>query len=321
MIEEILLISHRHDKFGGKNMVDIKEIKSIEIVPYTLMTSSVSAVWAFIYAIFTVILGLIPFAISPTPANSAAFWFYIASIVSSPVTSFVLGVLQSFLFALIYNLLVPKLGGIKLGLEDLSKIKSIPVIPFALITSTISAIFVLIIALIIMPLVAAYIPTVTQLMSLMPLNGTSIPTESISAFGTFGVIGSVLSIIILPIITFIIVFIVNAIIAALYNLIAPKIGGIKLEFAENTGNMYEILSIAPVQLALITAIIAAICGIIIGIIAIIISAVYGSVIVGVIFLAGFTIGLVVGSFIVYAIMALIYNFLRPKIGGIKLELQ
>ena len=302
-------------------MVNIKEIKSIEIVPYTLMTSSVNAVWAFIYAIFTLILGLIPFAISPTPANSAALWFYVASIVSSPVISFILGVLQSFLFALIYNLLVPKLGGIKLGLENLSEIKSVPVVPFALITSTISAVFVLIIALIVMPLVAAYIPVVSQVMSSLPLNGTTIPAESISAFGTFGVIGSILSIIILPIAAFIIVFIVNAILAALYNLVAPRIGGIKLEFAVNADNMYEILSVAPVQLALISAVIAAICGIIIGIIAIIISAAYGSVIVGVIFLAGFTIGFLVGVFIVYAILALIYNFLRPRIGGIKLELQ
>lgn len=302
-------------------MVNIKEIKSIEIVPYTLMTSSVSAVWAFIYAIFTLILGLIPFAISPTPANSAALWFYIASIVSSPVTSFILGVLQSFLFALIYNLLVPKLGGIKLGLENLSEIKSIPVVPFALITSTISAVFVLIIALIVMPLVAAYIPVVSQVMSSLPLNGTTIPAGSISAFGTFGVIGSILSIIILPIVAFIIVFIVNAILAALYNLVAPRIGGIKLEFAVNADNMYEILSVAPVQLALISAVIAAICGIIIGIIAIIISAAYGAVIVGAMFLAGFTIGFLVGVFIVYAIMAIIYNFLRPRIGGIKLELQ
>lgn len=302
-------------------MVDIKEIKSIEIVPYTLMTSSVNAVWAFIYAIFTVILGLIPFALSPTPANSASLWFYIASIVSSPVTSFVLGVLQSFLFALIYNLLVPKLGGIKLGLENLSEIKSIPVIPFALITSAISAIFVLIVALIIMPLVAAYIPVVSQVMSSLPLNGTTIPAESISALGTFGVIGSILSIIILPIVMFVCVFIVSAISAWLYNLLAPRTGGIKLEFAPAQKNMYEILSLSPVHLALITALIAAIWGIIFGIIAIIISAIYGAVVVGAIMLVMFTIMFLISVFIVYAILALIYNFLRPRIGGIKLELQ
>ncbi len=305
-------------------MVDIKEIKSIEIVPYTLITSSVSAVWAFIYAIFTVILGLIPFAISPTVANSAVLWFYIASIVSSPVSSFVIGVLQSFLFALFYNLLVPKIGGIKLGLEDLSEIKSVPVVPFALITSTISAIFVLIITLIIMPLVAAYIPSVVQALSSLPLNttlNTTIPVSDLSALQTFGIAGSVISIIILPIVTFIVVFIIDAILAALYNLLAPRVGGIKLDFAAGAENMYEILSVAPVQLALITAVIVAVIAIIVGIIATIISAIYGSAIFGVGLLVGLTVGGFIGSFIVYAILALIYNFLRPKIGGIKLELQ
>lgn len=301
-------------------MVDIKEIKSIEIVPYTLMTSSINAVWAFIYAIFTVIIGLIPFAISPTPANSASLWFYIASIVSSPVSSFVLGVLQSFLFALFYNLLVPKLGGIKIGLENLNEIKSIPVMPLALITSAISAIFVLIVALIIMPLVAAYIPVISQIASSMPLNGTNITAESVSALGTFGIVGSILSIIILPVVTFILVFIVTAISAGLYNLLAPRTGGIKLEFSV-ASEMYEIVSISPVHVALIIALIAAIWGLIIGIIAVIISAAYGQVIFGLGLLVGLVIGGLIASFIIYAILALIYNFLRPKIGGIKLELQ
>jgi hypothetical protein len=304
-----------------KSMVDIKEIKSIEIVPYTLMTSSVNAVWAFIYAIVLVIIYAIVFAVSPTPANEALIGFYIASIVSSPVSSFVLGVLQSFLFALIYNLLVPKLGGIKLGLVDLSEIKSIPVVPFALIYSAVTAVMVLLIVLIIIPLFAAYIPLVTQAMSSLPLNGTTIPAADLSSIGVFGVIGSIISIIIIPIATFVAVFIASAILALIYNLLAPRIGGIKLEFAVAQEKMYEILSVAPVPLALIFASIAAVIGIIVGIIAIIISSIYGAAIVGVGLLIGFTIGGFVFSFIVYAVLALIYNFLRPKIGGVKLELE
>ncbi len=36
-------------------MVDVKEIKSIELVPFTLMTSSISAILALIYAIILLI--------------------------------------------------------------------------------------------------------------------------------------------------------------------------------------------------------------------------------------------------------------------------
>lgn len=302
-------------------MFDLKEIKSIEIVPYTLMTSSVSAVWAFIYAIVLAIVYTIGFAITPTPSSEALVSFYIASIVSSPVSSFVFGILQSFLFALIYNLLVPRLGGIKLGLVDLNEIKSIPVVPLALITSAVSAVMVFLFLLIIVPLVAAYIPVIAQAMSSLPINGTTIPATSVSALGAFGIIGSILSIIIIPIVIFIVLFIVSAITAVFYNVLAPRLGGIKLEFAAAQNNIYEILSIAPVQLALIIASVATVWMLIVGIIGLIISALYGSALMGVGFLVGVVIGGFVFSFIVYAILALIYNFLRPRIGGVKLELE
>jgi len=301
-------------------MLDLKEIKSIEIVPYTLMTSSVSAVWAFIYAIVLTIGYAAVFAIAPTPANEALIGFYGASIISSPVSSFVLGILQSFLFALIYNLLVPRLGGIKLGLVDLNEIQSIPAIPLALITSAVSAIMVLLILLIIVPLFAAYIPLVAQAMSSLPLNGTTVPIN-VDALGTFGIIGAILSIIIIPIVFFIISFILSALTALFYNVLAPSLGGIKLEFAAAQDNMYEILSIAPVQLALIIASVVTVWMLIAGIVALIIAALYGSAIMGGILLVTFVIVGFIASFIVYAILALIYNFLRPRIGGVKLELE
>ena len=48
-------------------MVDVKEIKSIELVPFTLMTSSISAILALIYAIillltFGILAAVIPAA-------------------------------------------------------------------------------------------------------------------------------------------------------------------------------------------------------------------------------------------------------------------
>ncbi len=302
-------------------MVDLKEIKSIKIVPFTLMTSSVSAIWAFIYAIFIAIVYTIGYAISPTPASGIALSIYIASIVASPVLSFVLGILQYFLIALIYNILVPKLGGIKLGLVDMREIRSLPVVPFALITSAVWAIITLIVLLIIMPYFAAYMSILSQTLSSLPLNTTTIPAGSLSALGAFGTIGSIISIIIGPIIVFVASFILSALSVIFYNLLASKLGGIKLEFAATSEGIFEIISIAPVQAALILASVATIWGIIIGLIFLIIFAASGSVIMGLGFLVGVIVGSFVGSFIVYAIFALIYNFLRPRIGGVKLELE
>ena len=47
-------------------MVDIKEIKSIELVPFTLMTSSIGAILALIYAIVLLITLAIVAAFVPT---------------------------------------------------------------------------------------------------------------------------------------------------------------------------------------------------------------------------------------------------------------
>ncbi len=47
-------------------MVDVKEIKSIELVPFTLMTSSISAIIALIYAIILLIFFGIFAAVIPT---------------------------------------------------------------------------------------------------------------------------------------------------------------------------------------------------------------------------------------------------------------
>jgi hypothetical protein len=303
-------------------MEEVKEIKSVRIVPYTLMTSSVSAVWAFIYAIFMLIVGGISLAIANDSTAGALFGVYVANIVVSPVSSFVLGITQGFLYALIYNLLVPRIGGIKLGFVDLSEIRSIPVIPVALMSACISAIMTLLIALIIVPLIFAYAGVIMAayagvLSSVLSNTTTYLPT---TGFGALGAIGSIILIIVIPITVFIAVFIASAILAVIYNLLSPKIGGIKLEFVP-VQQIHEILSIAPVPGALITASIVGLIGFIVGLIALLISLIFGQGIVGLLILLTFAILGFIVTFIVYAVLALIYNYLSPKIGGIQLELE
>jgi len=299
-------------------MEEVKEIKSVRIVPYTLMTSSVSAVWAFIYAIFMMVVGGISLAIATDSTAGALFGVYVANIVVSPVSSFLLGITQGFLYALIYNLLVPRIGGIKLGLVDLSEIRSIPVIPVALMSASISAIMTLLIALIIVPLISAYAGVIMAAYAgVLSNTTTTLPT---AGFGVLGAMGSIILIVVIPIAVFIAVFIATAILAVIYNLLTPKIGGIKIEF-EPVQQIHEILSIAPVPVALITASIVGLIGFIVGLIALIISLIFGQGIVGLVILLAFTIVGFLVTFIVYAVLALIYNYLRPKIGGIQLELE
>lgn len=301
-------------------MSDIKEIKSIRIVPYTLMNSSISAVVAFIYAIFIVlILGIagsfLPSSLGITGGVIASLG--VALLILLPAAGFVFSVTQSFLTALIYNVFVPRIGGIKLELRDMKEIVGVPVVPFALMISAIGATIVFIAMLIIGPLImiglqAAVIGAAYQ--------GTVIP--GLSSIGALGIVGLLILIIGVPIIMFVASFIMTALTAIIYNLLAPKIGGIEFEFEALKEKLYGINSIPAVKLALITAIVMAIVNLIFEAISTVSSIAMGSsAVAGVIsLLINVVVNLVV-SFIIYAIMAVLYNYLAPKIGSVKVELE
>jgi hypothetical protein len=119
-------------------MVDIKEIRSIELVPFTLMTSSIGAIVALIYAILLLIILAVAAVFIPT-AGLALASLGLSLIVLYPIITFLVYVTTSFVTALIYNMLVPSLGGIKLGLEG-DEVKNVPIVPFALIMAGVMAV-------------------------------------------------------------------------------------------------------------------------------------------------------------------------------------
>ena len=184
-------------------MVDVKEIKSIELVPFTLMTSSIGAILALIYAIILLItLGVLA-AFIPTAGLIFAS-LGISMIVLYPIGTFLVYITISFVTALIYNMLVPRLGGIKLGLEG-DEVKSVPVVSFALIMAGVAAVWAFIIGLVLAALIVpltTLVSTIIPLVSSIAANATNLtpatlPTGSI--VGTGGVVIAVLLIIALPI--------------------------------------------------------------------------------------------------------------------------
>ena len=305
-------------------MVDFKEIKSIELVPFTLMTSSVSAILAFIYAIILLLTFGILAAVIPTVGLVFAS-LGLSMLVIFPIGSFLVYVTLSFVSALIYNMLVPRLGGIKLGLEG-DEVKSLPVVPFALITSGVGAVWAFIIGLL---LAAIIVPLTTLTSTIIPLianvtaNATNMTPATLptgSAVGTGGVVLALLLIIGLPIFVFVAGFIGNALWAIFYNFLIPRVGGVKLLFAP-AGNAHEITSIPVVAASLALAVVATIFGIIQGLFSLVNGIMAGSASMGVGGLIGNIIGAFIGTFIMVAIITILYNFLAPRIGGIQLELK
>ncbi len=106
-------------------------------------------------------------------------------------------------------------------------IQKIPVMPFALMLACIGAVIGVIIGIFYAAVFGAIFSTILQ-----NLPSTTGSTRVIPSF--FGVIFGVGAIVIMPITMFIGGLIHGIIIAALYNFLAPRIGGIKIQFKEDT---------------------------------------------------------------------------------------
>jgi hypothetical protein len=309
---------------GGEKMVDIKEIKHLRAAPFTLMTSSIHAILAFIAAILFILFFGTLAAFIPGISTFTDFLAVvgISIIILWPLTSFFINIVYSFILALLYNLLAPRVGGIKLGMEG-EVVKSLPVKSFALILSCISAILAFLTGLYIglggsavLSLISGAIPVAANLTA----NATNVTNATLPTGGMMAAISGIWAvfwIIVLPIIAFIGTFIAYALFAIFYNLIIPKVGGLKLIFAE-AANGFELTNIPVVPAALSISVVMAVLGAIYGIIR---GLMTGDVVTAIIWLITDAISGFVMYFIIVALATAFYNFLQPRIGGIKLVLK
>ncbi|OEC86285.1 MULTISPECIES: hypothetical protein [Methanobacterium] len=309
-------------------MVDVKEIKSVELAPFTLMSSSIHAILAFIAAIITLIAFGIIAALVP---QASVFGSVITSagaalIIIYPIAAFFIYLAISFFTILLYNGLAPRLGGIKLGLEG-NEVTNIPVVSFSLILAAIETIWAFIIGVF---LAAAITPVFTALSSSIPVvsqaianatNATNMTIPTGQAVAAGGVFLAIILIIGLPIMAFIFGFIGNALAAIFYNYIATKVSKIQLNFDAVTGTLKNLTSIPVVPASLAVAIVFTIFGLLRGLADLASLSANGNVAGGV----GALIASIVGYFIMYfigtALITIFYNALAPRIGAVKLELE
>jgi hypothetical protein len=309
-------------------MVDVKEIKHVRAAPFTLMNASIQAIFAFLGALLFVLAFGLVVAFIPglgTLAGTIAL-IGVGIIILAPLTSFFLNIMGGFVLALLYNLLASRVGGVKLGLEG-SDVNSVPVVPFSLIMACISTVIAFIFGLYI---ALAFTPLFSLISTITPVIGTAIadatnatnmtiPTGA--AIGAAGWVFALVSLILVPIVTFISSFISFALFAIFYNALAPRVGTLKLDFASVSGNVFELINIPAVPAALIMAVVFAIFGLIRGIFSLITLAASGDAVGGVISLIGSTIGYLIMYFVMVLLVAVFYNLLQPRIGGVKLELE
>lgn len=305
-------------------MVDIKEIKSVKLTPFTRMSASLNAILAFIVAVL-LLIALVIMQVAGAMPQFGLFkvvaGFGIPLIVLLPVSAFFITLAASFFTAMLYNALVPRIGGVELGMDG-DEVVRIPVISFALILAAIEAIWAFIVGLF---LAAVITPITTLAGGIIPVLSSEIPKYLNTTNATLpagptgapaGMEGAILAILLiigLPIMVFVFGFIWQALFAVFYNYIATGVAKIKLEFRKGTENFYELKSIPVLPTALAVATVLAVFGLISGLLN---SATYGPL---------YIIKDPVGNFIEYfigtALIALIYNYLAPRIGSIKLNME
>ncbi|BDZ69887.1 hypothetical protein [Methanobacterium petrolearium] len=297
-------------------MVDVKEIKSLKLTPFTRMSASIYGILGLIAAIVMLIALIIVQAAGLLPQLgqfNLITGLGIPLIVLLPIGAFFSTIMVSFFSVMLYNVLVPKLGGVKLELEG-NEVEKIPIVSFSLILSAIGAIWAFIVGLVLAAVFSplfSFISTISTMpaaanitANITNVSGAAMPTGAeVGVAGTFVFLVLIIG---LPIMVFVFGFIWNALFALFYNYIVTRVAKIQLEFNQITGSLHELKHIPVLPTALAVAIVCALLGIISGII----SGNYGE------FISNF-----ITYFIETALIALLYNYLAPKIGSIKLNLE
>ena len=293
--------------------MDIKEIKSVELTPFTKMSASIYGILGFVAAV-VILVAMVIVQVSGVASEIGSFnvitGIGIPLIILLPILGFFSTIAVSFFSVILYNALVPRLGGIKLGMNG-NEIEKIPEVSFALILAAISAIWAFITGLVL----AAVASPILSIIGSTPdatgiaanftnITGSAIPTGT--NFGAIGIILSVALIIGLPILAFVLTFISNAFFAIFYNYIVTRVAKINIEFASIRESLSEIKHIPVIPTALAVALVYLLMGIITGLL----SHNYTE------FISNFII-----YFIETALIAILYNYLAPKIGTIKLDLE
>ncbi|WP_405293801.1 hypothetical protein [Methanobrevibacter sp.] len=280
-------------------MVEIKELRSIELSSFTIISTAIAVLFSIISAILiSILIALL------MPAGSSVIIYLIPTIV---VGAFMFGIYNFFSEGLLYNLLAKKLKTVAVAINDGKEIVKISTTETATMVSiilTIQVILFYLVSVLVLPLLLS-----TAMQTLM-FSGQQAMAYSI--YQLLIVISQPVTIGIVIFGTFIISFVFVLLGTYIYNFLAKKGRGIVLNLNDENG-LTSIESIDSLKLAIAFAIISGLLGLIFGVIMVFSGAPIATALGNI--LTGF-----VGGFIEAYLVALFYNFLAPKLGKLKIEL-
>ncbi len=94
-----------------------KTIEAIPAIPLALMLGAINAVIGFVFGIIFAIFSAAITSLLPSGSGLVVV-FGLWSIIAMPIIGFIAGFIQGLIFAVVYNFLAPRIGGIKLRFKS-----------------------------------------------------------------------------------------------------------------------------------------------------------------------------------------------------------
>ena len=276
-----------------------KELKSIDLSSYTIISTGVATLISILIAIIIIVA----FAVS-VPNSMGVMIYIFPTIVFGTMIS---NIFVNFSTGYLYNVLSKRLGFIKFNIEE-DSIKSISAKETGLLVGFITLILILVIYLatsLILPLIISSFMTLLMYSAQTGIATAMYQTMMLISNPITIAIGIIGSVIIVSVFTLLGIYI--------YNILASSDREILVKLSKEN-NLTQLDSITPLNFAIAMGAISLILNIIIAAILVISSVPIFNALVDV--LIGF-----VCAFIAAMLIALSYNFLAPKLGKLKVELE
>lgn len=276
-----------------------KELKSIDLSSYTIISTGVATLISILIAIIIIVA----FAVS-VPNSMGVMIYIFPTIVFGTMIS---NIFVNFSTGYLYNVLSKRLGFIKFNIEE-DSIKSISAKETGLLVGFITLIMILVIYLatsLILPLIISSFMTLLMYSAQTGIATAMYQTMMLISNPITIAIGIIGSVIIVSVFTLLGIYI--------YNILASSDREIVVKLSKEN-NLTQLDSITPLNFAIAMGAISLILNIILAAILVISGVPLFNALVDV--LIGF-----VSAFITAMLIALSYNFLAPKLGKLKVELE
>ncbi len=279
--------------------MSVKELKSVELSSYTIITTAIAVLFSIILSIVLVI------GIGITSPQAIGGSIYLVSTII--IGTLMYNTYNAFCQGFLYNLLAKKMNTIKLAFKDETEIVKVSTTETAIILSmiaTIQLILLYLVSVFLLPLL------LSSIMQTLMYSGQELLAYSLYQF--MMVLSQPITIAMIIFGTFIISFIFILLGCYIYNILGNSGRGLIVKLSKEN-DLTAIDSIDVLKFAIVIAVISTVLNLILAIITIVSGGNIATSIGGVV-------GGLISGFIEGALLAIFYNFLAPKLGKLKLEL-